>query len=229
MQTDPLVEWQRLTELYSKMYDGELLNLAADSVDLTETARQALDGEMRKRGLELPRAASNAPEEPDRPRATQWGPRVSAPQIDAPGSATAGQAAPHDFTWKTLLCECGDNGEAWQLCEALRQAGIESWIDGPQRSYPPLSDLDMRSPRVLVAADQLDQARLVAAKPIQGEIVGQSKTQPPEFEPPVCPSCGAGDPLLEGVDPVNSWQCGACGREWTEPIGDLAGTQERAG
>ena len=36
MQNDPLVEWQRLTETYSKMYDGELLELAADSDDLTE-------------------------------------------------------------------------------------------------------------------------------------------------------------------------------------------------
>src|ERR1039458_2695794 len=58
MQIDPLVEWQRLTETYSKMYDDELLQLAVDSDDLTEQAKQVLSDEMRKRGLELPRAAS---------------------------------------------------------------------------------------------------------------------------------------------------------------------------
>ena len=53
MQNDPLVEWQKLTETYSKMYDDELLDLAADSDDLTELAQQVLRDEMRKRGLEL--------------------------------------------------------------------------------------------------------------------------------------------------------------------------------
>src|ERR1039457_4403878 len=56
MQNAPRVEWQRLTETYSKMYDDELLNLAADSADLTEQARQVLAGGMQKRGLQAPRA-----------------------------------------------------------------------------------------------------------------------------------------------------------------------------
>ena len=56
MQTDPLMERQRLTETYGKMYDAELLELAEDSGNLTETAQQALSDEMRKRGLALPRA-----------------------------------------------------------------------------------------------------------------------------------------------------------------------------
>ena len=68
----------------------------------------------------------------------------------------------------------------------------------------------------MVAADQLDQAREIAARPIPKEIVEQSKMQTPEFEPPVCPNCGAGDPVLESVDPVNSWRCEACGKEWSE-------------
>ncbi len=58
MQTDPLAEWQRLTETYSNMYDDELLELAADSEDLTEQARQVLSDEMKKRGLDLARTGS---------------------------------------------------------------------------------------------------------------------------------------------------------------------------
>jgi hypothetical protein len=60
MQNDPFVEWQRLTGLYGVMYDGELLNLAADSADLTDTARQVLHDEMKKRGLDEPSAAGDA-------------------------------------------------------------------------------------------------------------------------------------------------------------------------
>ncbi len=218
MQNDPLVEWQRLTETYSKMYDDELLELAADSADLTEAARQVLGDEMRKRGLEDPRTASQARKEAGLPWAPQQDPGVNTSDIDLLGSGAAVQDGdvPHEYTWKTVLCECEDREEAWQICEVLRRAGIESWIEGPGGSYSPYSQLDQRSPRILVAADRFDEAREIAARPIPKEIVELSKMQSPEFETPVCPNCGAGDPVLESVDPFNSWKCEACGNEWTE-------------
>jgi hypothetical protein len=52
---------------------------------------------------------------------------------------------------------------------------------------------------------------------------------PPEFEPPRCPQCGAEDPVLEGVDPFNTWLCEACGKQWTESAAALSGTPEKAG
>jgi transposase-like protein len=73
-------------------------------------------------------------------------------------------------------------------------------------------------PRILVAADQLEQAREVAARPIPQSIVELSKMPPEEYEPPVCPKCGAEDPLLEGVDPVNSWLCESCDHQWTDAV-----------
>ena len=39
----------------------------------------------------------------------------------------------------------------------------------------------------------------------------------PEFEAPKCPKCGAEDPVLESVEPTNTWLCEACGKRWTEP------------
>ena len=42
---------QRLQENYREMSDGELLGLAAQPEDLTETAREVLRGEMAARGL----------------------------------------------------------------------------------------------------------------------------------------------------------------------------------
>jgi hypothetical protein len=48
---DPELERQRLTELYSRMADGELEELAEDLASLTDTAQQALKEEMVRRGL----------------------------------------------------------------------------------------------------------------------------------------------------------------------------------
>ncbi len=221
MQIDPLVEWQRLTETYSKMYDDELLELAADSENLTEQARQVLSDEMRKRGLELRRAGGISRTTPDpllERAALALGVDPGAPEVvsdTAEGGKESG--GPREYTWKTLLCECETSEEALQLAEALRRAGIESWIEGRRGSYSPLSQIDQGTPRILVPADRLEQAHEVAAMPIPKEIVEQTEMQVPEFEAPVCPKCGAADPVLEGVDPVNMWRCEACDNGWGEP------------
>ena len=123
MQNDPLVEWQRLTETYSKMYDDELLNLAADSADLTEQARQVLAGEMQKRGLQAPRTAGTVRTIPD-PTLARAAIALDAqsrvPELapDEPESAEEFDG-PHDYTWKTPLCECETQEEALQLSEVL--------------------------------------------------------------------------------------------------------------
>jgi predicted nucleic acid-binding Zn ribbon protein len=180
-------------------------------------ARQILRDEMKKRGLDELRAASEASNRADHPAATVMDPSVDLPD---PGEWDTGDAEqesdlPHDYTWKTLLCECEECEEAWQIHEVLRRAGIESWIEG-SGTYSPYAHLDLRNPRILVAADRLDEARAIAARPIPQEIIEQSNMKEPDFEPPVCPNCGAGDPVLEGVGPANSWRCEACGNEWTE-------------
>jgi ribosomal protein L37AE/L43A len=217
MQSDPLAEWQRLTALYGAMYDGELLDLAADSADLTEVARQVLHDEIRKRGLNVP------PEAP----APQWTPSTALSGAEESISEEQESALPHDFTWKTLLCECDDQQQARQICAALLEAGIESWIDRPGSYSPhsqlgldssPFAQIDLRNPRVLVAADRLDEARAVIARPIPREIVDRSEAVEPDFQSPVCPGCGASDPVLESNDPSNAWRCDSCGRQWTEPV-----------
>jgi len=220
MQNDPLVEWQRLTQHYSTMYDQELLELAQDSADLTETARQVLRSEMKKRCLDEQQAPDNAPVVPVPVVAPQWSSAV-APQAMEPADQQAD--SPHDFTWKTPLCECENREQAWQISEVLKQAGVESWIE-PQGSYSPYSQLDARSPRIVVAADRLDQAREIVARPIPQAIVDQSQKAVPDFEAPMCPTCGAADPALEGVDPVNKWQCEACGARWSDQVAGMVGS-----
>ncbi|MGB6132700.1 MAG: hypothetical protein WCC14_04370 [Acidobacteriaceae bacterium] len=209
MQSDPRQEWERLTHLYGEMGDEELLEIAEDFGNLTETAQQVLRDELRKRRLPEPATKKQETEKDPRPMPGRWGQAIlgHAPQVSAGDNQ---DDRPREYTWKTLLCECEERERAWQISEVLKQAGIESWIEGPQ------SQDDLTWPRVMVAADQLNEARAIAARPIPQEIVDQSKVKEEEFEAPKCPKCGAEDPLLLGVDPANTWQCENCDALWTD-------------
>jgi hypothetical protein len=223
MQTDPMAEWQRITKVYGGMYDDELINLAADQVDLTDIARQVLDLELKKRGLgDLSHAgpARETPEPKRERRAALVGNQGGASQLVLDYRARQ-EEAPLEYSWKTLLCECDTMEEARQLSETLRLAGVDSWIDEPGSTGFRSKDFvytgsDHSNPRVLVAADQLEQAREIAANPIPKEIVEDSNPTVPDFETPKCPLCGVKDPALEGVNPFNSWRCEACGHQWTQ-------------
>lgn len=242
MARNPAEEWLRLAEHYRSMSEGELLKLARGFAGLTTTAQQVLRDEMKLRGWSDPQAPrapgtgrgdGSASREQDSMldrAAIALGGRAPKPAPDAP-DLEHHAAGPVEYTWKTLLCLCDSSQEAWQMAEALRRAGIDSWIEGPQ-TYASTSGsehtagFELGNQRVLVAADQLDEAREVAARPIPLEIVEQSKAPAPEFEPPVCPRCGTADPILEGVDPVNAWKCEACGAEWSDPEPESGKEQE---
>jgi ribosomal protein L37AE/L43A len=124
------------------------------------------------------------------------------------------EAGPYDYTWYTYLCECETREQAAQLCEVLRQAKIDCGYQGGT-VYP----------RVHVAADQLDQARAVAAQTIPQAIVENEKEEAQEFVEPKCPKCGSDDVVLEGVDPANTWRCEQCDEQWTE---SLPATEEKS-
>jgi hypothetical protein len=235
MQADPIFEMQRLTAHYRELSDDELRDLAVDFADLTETAQQALRTEMQSRGLGDPFRTTNAPAASNAPLAPHTSYETSAPIQNHTGNASSffarqPQLVPDspdagaepaksdssvDYTWKTLLCDCDTSLQARELSEALKQAGIESWIEAPGTGSR-YASFSLASPRVLVAADQLNQARAVAAQPIPPQIVEDAQTEIPDYQPPKCPKCGAPDPVLEGVDPTNSWRCEQCGRRWTE-------------
>jgi len=213
MQRDTLADWQSLTQLYREMSDDELYALNADIADLTEVAQQVLRDEMRSRGLDRQRVANEEPKISESSAAPEWDPSGDAP---GPGRETGQSDSPGEYTWKVPLCECDDSERAWQIQEVLREAGIESWIDSPRS----ITYLDFGNPRILVAADQLEQANAILARPIPQAIVDQSKIQLPDFESPVCPNCRAKDPVLVSVNPLNTWRCETCGKQWTDSAGE---------
>jgi hypothetical protein len=244
MHTDPVMEWRRLADHYRALGDEELQLLAFEFGDLTEMAQQSLRSELQSRGLGAPEAIVQAARNPAPMRGSTSPRRPSGEIPDQLADASADDDSAedaetdgpqHDYTWKVLLCECSTGKYAWQLSQALRRAGIDSWVDGPGR-YSPLGDLDTTNPRVLVAADQVEEARAVAAQPIPQDIVAESEEEPADYIAPNCPGCGAADPVLESADPVNAWHCEVCDREWTEaPAGggsetgnSASGTSETA-
>jgi hypothetical protein len=218
MLQSPGEERQRLTEEYARKYDGELEQLAESSSDLTEIARDVLREEMRKRGLDR---AGAKPAVMDRPAEVgiedqTWDLAfTSAPPAGSSGAGADDDNA-HDYTWKTYLCECETQEQARQLAEALRRAKIDCWIRGLRGTYP----------QVMVAADQLEQARSIANQPIPQAVIDELKAaeeNPQAFEMPVCPNCGAQDPLLLAAgDDGNIWLCEACDEEWTDTHGSIA-------
>jgi hypothetical protein len=213
MQRDTIADWQSLTQLYSEMSDGELYALDADLADLTEMAQQVLRDEMRKRGLDRQPEADRDRKAADHREAP---PRDSEALFPISEDGAEGGGLPREYTWKTTLCDCEDGDYAGQLQAALKAAGIESWIEGAGYRVA----AQMLNPRILVAADQLEQAREVASRPIPQAIAEQFKMEIPEYEPPVCPKCGAEDPVLETADPANSWLCESCGEQWTDALED---------
>jgi hypothetical protein len=210
MQRDTIADWQSLTQLYSEMSDGELYALDAAILDLTEVAQQVLRDEMKKRGLSRPAGSTVESNAEESSAAPQWNRDTDSSMAE---DDTEESNPPHEYTWKTLLCECDERERAAQIQEVLKEAGIESWIQGPGYSVAP----DMSSPSILVAADQLEQAREIIERPIPQSIIEQFQMQIPEFELPVCPACGAEDPLLEDVNPRNAWLCERCGKQWMDP------------
>jgi hypothetical protein len=216
MQIDPVQEWQRLTKLYREMGDVDLRELAMQYADLTDAAKQVLRDELKKRGMPDPLArtkpAAGPMSRPKRSAPEEWIPPQSQSEDEEPDGD-----APADFTWKTLLCHCETSEQAWQLTQALRRAGIDAWAEDPGRGWAVVL------PRVVVGADQLEEARAIAARPIPQDIVEDSKKAAPAYEVPACPKCGEPDPILEGTDPVNTWLCEACGSQWSDPEGDSEG------
>ncbi|MGD0548656.1 MAG: hypothetical protein ABR991_12635 [Terracidiphilus sp.] len=225
MRIDPLEEWRRLTEHYRQLSDEELFELEADFGDLTEQAQQILRSEMNSRRLERPCPASVEGDFAELATVPRWEREADAPKDGAEKAGDgAGKAEdeeeydgePCEFTWKTPLCECEERVEAWQIYEVLKHAGIESWLEGPGFH----DGRGLSYPRVVVAADQLEQARAIIAQPIPQEIIDECNATPEEYKLPVCPKCGAEDPVLESADPVNSWLCESCGAQWSDAVED---------
>jgi hypothetical protein len=212
MTEDLNEQWRRLTEHYAQMLDGELLRLAGQYSDLTEVARQALREEMLKRGLGDPLKPEELKQRPGRFR-FERGIELAGEDDSASDAEDGGPQ--YEYTWKTELCECENSEQANQIGEVLERAGIECWINDSTRRFASRA-LDLTNVRIMVAADQLEEARKIIAQPIPQDVIEDSKAEIPSYVAPKCPGCGDPDPTLLEDEQMNRWGCEVCGREWTE-------------
>jgi hypothetical protein len=177
-------QYNDLTQLYGSLGDEELQNLAVTFNDLTDPAQKALKAEFARRSLTLPSPTASQSE------TLQNG-------ADSPLQGFAANA-PEDCTFEFTELE-----EAYIAQSVLRSAGIESVV--------PTSELGaIDTPRLVVAPADAHTAELILSRPTH---TGSGDDEA-GFVEPVCPQCGAPDPLLESVEPTNQWRCEACNHLW---------------
>jgi hypothetical protein len=210
MADDLNEQWRRLSEHYAQMYDGELVRLAGQYSGLTDVAKQVLRDTMLKRGLGDPTKPAEVQRDSGRLRFE------GGVEIDGGETADA-EDTRHtiEYTWKTELCECGTHEQLYQLCETLERAGIKYWWRDPERYGAPMS---LAGYIILVAADQLEEARKVIAEPIPQEIIEDSQAEVPPYVAPTCPRCSDPDPILFEDTEANRWSCEVCGHQWTDAV-----------
>lgn len=222
MQSDPVEEWHRLSALYSEMGDIEIEELADQINNLTPTAQDVLRAELKKRGIT---AESNAPRLKTRHQADDAEVHWQQEQDTGADADPSDESSSPNYTWKVALCRCESLDEAAARCEMLRRAGIDSWIQRPGVQFVvPWLEGGVGDFQINVGADQLDEALPILDEPIPREIIEQMREEAAaaEYELPTCPQCGSPDPILESVEPTNTWLCESCDHTWSDPVSDPA-------
>lgn len=206
-QIDVNQQWRELQESYSAMSDEELQTVADDSYDLTDMAKQALQGEISRRHLkiELRQRAPASDEEEQKP-----------PEGYPPGFN------PEDWDL-TSFSYVDDQERARKIKECFDAAGIPSYFG------PDLVD-DLRllpasfkgAVQVKVREVDLDRARAV---------MRDCAPEPEEADEEIadysghCPKCHSTEIVFQGLDepaegsvtpPKFNWSCDACGHQWKD-------------
>ena len=203
---DSATEWRRLSELYLRMADGELLALARKQSELTDVAQDALANEMRFRKLKL---EAEAPVEPPKP---------------------VGELDPaYDEERKPVLIRTvWSLADALQIQQLLDRAGIPFFmgsematgVDTVTSNFAAGADVKIMS----IGVPWAWQA-LLDYEPMN-EPAAEQQPEPAEL-PVKCPRCHSTEVVFEnliGEEPKTEkdspqqfqWACDSCGHRWTE-------------
>jgi hypothetical protein len=184
-------QYQELVTLYGSYGDGELLGLARGMADLTETAQEALKGELTRRGLKISPAEKRVE-------------RRFLTEEDLADMRSYAESAPDECIFDF------ENQEAASAAYyALTREGIQAIVSDGVKS-------EKRGPRVVVTPKDAERAAAILSEPSKDELIAAQEETPAEFDLPHCPACGGVETLLESVDPVNEWRCDDCGHTWLE-------------
>lgn len=188
-------QYRELMELYRDYSDGELVELSRKMADLTDTAQNALRGELSRRGLKAA-AAEEAVEA-----------RVLTDE-DLADMRSYAELAPAEciFDFETERA-------ASAAYYALMGEGIEAIVVSPDGKK-----FDGRGPRVVVKPKDAARAAEILSGASADQLIETQAEMAPEFDLPRCPACGGEETVLDSVDPVNQWRCEDCGKTWLEEV-----------
>jgi hypothetical protein len=185
-------QYQELVTLYGGYGDDELVELGRGMADLTETAQEALKGELTRRGLKIsPPAKREA--------------RVLTEE-DLQDMRAYAEVAPAE-----CIFDFEDERSAAAAYYALAAQRIDAIVVSPGGTRA-----DYHGPRVVVTPKDAERATAILSEPSTDRLTAEREEVPEEFALPQCPSCGGAETLLESVDPVNQWRCDDCGHMWLE-------------
>lgn len=206
----PASESLRLADNYRQMSDDELIELAQNPSELTDTAQGILAQEISSRKLKVPPA--------DQP---------SRNYVSAPGEAPDSES-PYDEDREFVnLCTVWSRRDAEQLQSLLVNAGIPFYI-GPDK----VASVDDVKPSFAGGLD------VFVMRIAQGSAANLLNNYEPEDEPEEekepeaeefaihCPKCHSTDVVFEkpgseqpedGTIPQKfDWECAACGYKWED-------------
>ncbi len=191
-------EWRRLKELYLQMSDDELELIAHDGYDLTDVARQALQGEIARRGLKL--ELEKAPE--------------SAPEPE--GNAVPN---PDDLNLVTLQ-QVWDREEAKNAKNLLNENGLPAFF-GPANveNIEEVAGNFQRGVDVKVRYVDSDRATAVLSRALPQDPVDEGVEYVAR-----CPKCHSDEIVFLSLDESSpgapdtqfNWSCDACGYKWKD-------------
>jgi hypothetical protein len=201
MAGEPQDERQRLASLYAGLTEGELLKLAAEQDELSDTAYDVLFDEIERRGLSesLPPTAPSKPE-------------FRAEQRNL-----------------VMIKRFRDLNEAFLAKGMLESAAIPCFLrDDNMVRMDWLQSNFFGGAKLMVDAENAEAALEILNQPqpqnFEVPDVG-------EFEQPACPRCGSRNITYQELNkelafasvwlvPIpfrkNAWKCEACGAEWRE-------------
>jgi len=183
----------RLSELYSKMSDGELEKIASDSISLTEIARNALASEVERRAL----------------------------QVEPPAKPEDANHSEVELQSLVTIRKFRDLPEALLAKGSLDSAGIESFLgdDNMVRMDWFISNL-LGGVKLLVKPEDVEQANQILEQPIPEDFPVEGVG---EYTSPRCPHCQSLDVIVYagafiGLPSILQarWKCNSCGREWDD-------------
>jgi DNA-directed RNA polymerase subunit M/transcription elongation factor TFIIS len=225
-------EFLRLAEHYRQMSDEELLVLIPQSSELTPSAQQALENEVRQRGLKA--EVEVADKKPSAPSPFKPPPAFfehESPKLrDSAGYDFPDADSPYEEDRKLVeLCTVWSERDALQVQTILDEAGIPFFM-GPEKA----TGVDeVTSDFAKGVSVQIMQIGLPWAGPAMRHYEPEDDPTPKEKEEELdelavrCPKCNSEEVVFEGgtstlvvaADDSSQkfrWTCDSCGHHWED-------------